>query len=75
MAAGTTLSRHLIEEGGWRKDGAEDLRSLLEPIALAGKILAREVDQAALAASWAWPATRTPPATCRRSSTSSATRS
>ena len=49
MAAGTTLGRHLMEEGSWRKDGADDLRALLEPVALAGKILAREVDQAALA--------------------------
>ena len=49
MAAGTTLNRHLGEEGSWRKDGGGDLLALLEPIALAGKILAREVDQAALA--------------------------
>ena len=49
MATATTLSRHIMQEGGWRNDGAGDLLSLLEPIALAGKILAREVDQAALA--------------------------
>ena len=49
MAAGKTLNRHLIEEGGWRQDGAGDLLALLEPMALAGKILAREIDQAALA--------------------------
>ena len=48
MAAGTTLSRHLMEEAGWRKDGGEDLLPLLEPVALAGKVLAREIDQAAL---------------------------
>ena len=49
MVAGTTLTRHLVEEGGWRNDGAGDLRALLEPMALAGKVIAREVDQAALA--------------------------
>ncbi len=49
MVAGKTLSRHIIQEGGWRNDGAGDLLSLMDPIALAGKILAREIDQAALA--------------------------
>ncbi len=49
MAAATTLSRHIGAEGSWRKDGAEDLRALLEPMALAGKRLAREIDRAALA--------------------------
>ena len=49
MPAGKTLRRHIIGEGGWHNDGAGDLLSLLEPIALAGKILAREIDQAALA--------------------------
>ncbi len=49
MTAGITLSRHLVQEGGWRADGARDLLGLLEPLALAGKMLAREIDQAALA--------------------------
>ena len=49
MAAGKTLSRHIIGERGWRNDGGGELLPLLEPIALAGKILAREIDQAALA--------------------------
>lgn len=49
MVVAATLSQHLIEEGGWRNQGASDLLTLLEPIALAGKMLAREIDEAALA--------------------------
>ena len=49
MVVAATLSQHLIEEGGWRNQGARDLLALLEPIALSGKMLAREIDQAALA--------------------------
>ena len=49
MATGTTLSRHVSAEEDWRNDAAGELASLLEPMAFAGKILAREIDQAALA--------------------------
>lgn len=49
MATGTTLSQHVAEEERQRRDATGDLSSLLEPLALAGKILAREVEQAALA--------------------------
>lgn len=49
MAVGMTLSRHIIADEHRHKGTTGEFSSLLEQVAFAGKLLAREVNRAALA--------------------------